>query len=199
MNIVFYFLLDKLPTNTLWFLLYLKKMHENATEELFQFSAPTVILPWSLAAAYFSDELTWKNLYATAYEFLTRQIGEQLHWSALPEWIVSRVLPLSLNLLLFLGCTPISMDVLPLLPCSRSFHFFNTSYFTRPFSQVPSQCNTSLSTDLSSSLWCLSQAPSTDSNRPQLFHRQDMALQLLHCARSQQHVLGLLISVLSIS
>lgn len=59
-------------------------MHEKATDELFRFTAPTVILPWSLAAAYFPDELTWKNLYAAAYEFLTRQIGEQLHWSALP-------------------------------------------------------------------------------------------------------------------
>lgn len=57
-------------------------------------------------------------------------------------------------------------------------------------------CATGVSTDLSSSLWRLSQAPSTDSNRPQLLHRQDVALlQLLHRARSQQHVLGLLISV----
>lgn len=87
------------------------------------------------------------------------------------------------------------MDVLPLLPSPYSFHLFDTPYVTRPFSQDPGLCYRSLSTDLSSSLWCLSQAPSTN-NRPQLLHRQDVALlQLLHCARSQQHVLGLLISV----
>lgn len=40
-NIVFS-LLDKLPTDTLLFLVYIKSMHENATDELFQF---TVILP----------------------------------------------------------------------------------------------------------------------------------------------------------
>ena len=99
-------------------------------------------------------------------------------------------------LLSFLVCTQVSMAVLPLLPPPYSFHLFNTSYFTRPFSQDPSLCYRSLSTDLSSSLWCLSQAPSPDSSRPQLLHRQDVALlQQLHFARSQQHVLGLLISV----
>lgn len=77
-------------------------------------------------------------------------------------------------LLSFLVCTQGSVDVLPLLPSPNSFHLFSTSYSTRPFSQDPSVCDRSLSTDLSSSFRCLSQVPSTDSHRPQLLHRQDV-------------------------
>lgn len=81
---------------------------------------------------------------------------------------------------------------------TTSSHLFSIPYFTALFSQDPGLCSRILSIDINSGIWCLSEAPSIDSNPPQLLCSQDVALLLLHCARPQKCVLLLLEPVPSI-